>query len=212
MDLEKDNFEEDELSGLEEDDELGGEDVVETEEEELIIGGDEEGDEDPAEAPAPKAAKPAPAKSAAKAAPKAAAKKAAPAKKAAKKPAAKAKAKAKPKAKAKKAAKPREEEKEALTLFCASHRATAPEALCTTVEGGRQLDRATHSQISKSFSRPPSPSGGLFFWCVAHSGAVCRRPFEWLCGRGSTGEVRSYRCESATISIGAPNRQPRQWQ
>src|ERR1700722_12244454 len=81
MDLEKDNFEEDnELAGLEEDDELGGDDVVETEEEELIIG--DEGDEEPGEAPAPKAAKPAPkaAKSAAaKPAPKAAAKKAAPA-------------------------------------------------------------------------------------------------------------------------------------
>ena len=80
MDLEKDNFEEDELSGLEEDGELGGEDVVETEEEELIIGGDEEGDEEPAEAPAPKAkaTKPAPVKPAAKSAPKAAAKKPAP--------------------------------------------------------------------------------------------------------------------------------------
>ena len=54
MDLEKDNFEEDELSGLEEDDELGGDDVVETEEEELVIG-DEDGDEEPAEATAPKA-------------------------------------------------------------------------------------------------------------------------------------------------------------
>src|SRR3984893_19539544 len=41
MDLEKDNFEEDnELSGLEEDDELGG-DAAEVEEEELIIGEEE---------------------------------------------------------------------------------------------------------------------------------------------------------------------------
>src|ERR1700680_1373815 len=63
MDIEKDNFEEEnELSGLEEDDELGGDaaDVVETEEEELIIG-----EEEPEEAPRPAAPKPAP-----KAAPK----------------------------------------------------------------------------------------------------------------------------------------------
>jgi len=72
MDLEKDNFEEEnELSGLEEDDELPGDaDVVETEEEELSIG-----DEEPEEAPAP-AAKPA-TRSAPKPAPKARAKPAA---------------------------------------------------------------------------------------------------------------------------------------
>ena len=58
MDLEKDNFEDDnELSGLEEDDELGG-DVVETEEEELIIGEDEP-ESTPAAAPRPAAPKPA---------------------------------------------------------------------------------------------------------------------------------------------------------
>ena len=83
MDLEKDDFEEEnELSGLEEDDELAGDaDVVETEEEELIIT-----DEEPEEAakPAPKAApkpaaKPAAKKAAAKPAPKPAKK--APAKK-----------------------------------------------------------------------------------------------------------------------------------
>jgi len=83
MDLEKDNFEEEnELTGLEEDDELGdAAEVVETDEEELIIG-DEEPDEDapaPAAKPAPKVA-PKPAakatvKAAAKPAPKKAAKK-----------------------------------------------------------------------------------------------------------------------------------------
>src|SRR5258708_14335171 len=57
MDLEKDNFEEDnELAGLEEDDELTGE-VVETEEEELIIG-KEEPDTAPPPAPRPPAASP----------------------------------------------------------------------------------------------------------------------------------------------------------
>jgi hypothetical protein len=87
MDLEKDNFEDDnELSGLEEDDELGGE-VVETEEEELIIG--EEEPEKPAPAARPAAPKPAakkPAKKAAKAKPKPKAK-AKPKKAAKKKPA-----------------------------------------------------------------------------------------------------------------------------
>jgi hypothetical protein len=102
MDLEKDNFEEEELSGLEEDDELPGDaDVVETEEEELIIT-----DEEPEEAPAP-AARPAPRTASKSAAAKPAAKK--PAKKApptkAKK-AAKAKPKPKPKAKKKAAKKP----------------------------------------------------------------------------------------------------------
>jgi hypothetical protein len=89
MDFEKDHFEEDnELSRLEEDEELAGEgdEIVEVEEEEIVIG-----EEEPA-------AKPVAAK--AKAAPKPATK---PAKKAAKKPAKK--AKAKPKKKAKKAAK-----------------------------------------------------------------------------------------------------------
>jgi hypothetical protein len=92
MDLEKDNFEEDnELSGLEEDDELGDDsgDVVEVEEEELIIGEEEPEEGAPAPAAKPAAKKPA---------------KKAPAKKA-KKPAPKAKAKAKAKPKAKKAAK-----------------------------------------------------------------------------------------------------------
>ena len=92
MDLEKDNFEEEnELTGLEEDDELPGDaDVVETEEEELIIG-----DEEPEEAPAP-AAKPAPKPASKPAAKKAASK---PAKKAAPKKSKKAAPKAKPKAK-----------------------------------------------------------------------------------------------------------------
>jgi hypothetical protein len=85
MDLEKDNFEDDnELSGLEEEELAGGE-VVETEEEELIIG-----EEEPETVAAPAARPTAPR-------PKPAAKK--PAKKAPKKKA-KAKAKAKPKKKA----------------------------------------------------------------------------------------------------------------
>src|SRR5580704_13873178 len=98
MDLEKDNFEEEnELSGLEEDDELAGDaDVVETEEEELIIT-----DEEPEEA-----AKPAP-----KAAPKPAAKPAA--KKAAAKPAAKPAKKAPAKKAKKKASKPKPKKKAA---------------------------------------------------------------------------------------------------
>ena len=52
MDLDKNNFEDDnELSGLEEDDELGGE-VVEAEEEELIIGEEEPETAAPAARPA----------------------------------------------------------------------------------------------------------------------------------------------------------------
>jgi hypothetical protein len=98
MDLEKDNFEDDnELSGLEEEDELGGdsEEIVEVEEEELILG-----DEEPGEAPAP----------APRAAPKPAAKP--PAKKAAaKKVPKKAKKAAKPKAKKKAAKKPAKKKK-----------------------------------------------------------------------------------------------------
>jgi hypothetical protein len=97
MDFEKDNFEDDnELSRLEEEDELGGgEEIVETEEEEILIT-----EEEPvAAAPAAKAAP----KPAAKPAKKAAPKKKAAAK--AKKAKPKAKAKAKPKKPAKKAAK-----------------------------------------------------------------------------------------------------------
>ena len=92
MDFEKDNFEDDnELSRLEEDEELGGEtqEMVETEEEELAIVGEEPEEEAPASRPAP-AARPAPKKAAKKkAAPKKKAK-AKPKKKAAKKPAKKA--------------------------------------------------------------------------------------------------------------------------
>ena len=78
MDFEKDQFEEDdELSRLEDDDELGGdgEGITEEEEEILVVEEEptEEGEEEPAEKPAPKAAPK-------KAAPKKAAKK--PAKKA----------------------------------------------------------------------------------------------------------------------------------
>jgi hypothetical protein len=81
MDL-KDNFEDDnELSGLEEDDELGAE-VVETEEEELIIGEEEP---EPAPAPLARPVAPKPAKRPAKKASKKKAKKAKPKKKAAKK-------------------------------------------------------------------------------------------------------------------------------
>jgi len=79
MDLEKDNFEEEnELSGLEEDDELAGDaDVVETEEEELIIA--EVEPEETAKPATRVAAKPAAKPAAKKPAPKPAAK---PAKKA----------------------------------------------------------------------------------------------------------------------------------
>jgi hypothetical protein len=88
MDLEKDNFEDDnELSGLEEDDELAVGEVVETEEEELIIG-EEEPETVAAPAARPAAPRPA-AKKPAKKAPKKKAKKAKPKKKAAKKRAAK---------------------------------------------------------------------------------------------------------------------------
>ena len=88
MDFEKDNFEDDnELSRLEEEDELGGdgEEIVETEEEELVIS--EPGPE--AGAPAPKAAPRPAAKPPKKAAPKKAKKKAKKAKPKAKKKAAK---------------------------------------------------------------------------------------------------------------------------
>jgi hypothetical protein len=92
MDFEKENFEdENELSRLEDDEELGGEsqEMVETEEEELAIVGEEPDEEAPAPRPAP-AARPAPKKAAKKkAAPKKKAK-AKPRKKAAKKPARKA--------------------------------------------------------------------------------------------------------------------------
>ena len=87
MDFEKESFENDnELSRLEEDEELGGEgqEIVETEEEELAIVGEEPEEEAPAPRPAPRPA------------PKPAAKK---------KAAPKKKAKAKPKKKAKKPAK-----------------------------------------------------------------------------------------------------------
>src|SRR5258707_6283500 len=84
MDLEKDKFQDDnELSGLEEDDELAGGEVVETEEEELMIG-EEEPETAPAPAARPAAPSPAP-KKPAKKAPKKKAKKAKPKKKAAKK-------------------------------------------------------------------------------------------------------------------------------
>ena len=73
MDFEKESFEDDnELSQLEDDEELGGEtqEMVETEEEELAIVGEEPEEEAPALRPAP-AARPAPAKAAKKkAAPK----------------------------------------------------------------------------------------------------------------------------------------------
>src|SRR5215472_12435975 len=88
MDFEKDNFEDDnELSRLEDDEELGGEaqEIVEAEEEELAIVGEEPEEEAPA--PRPAADRPAPKKPAAK-----------------KKVAPKKKAKAKPKKKAKKPA------------------------------------------------------------------------------------------------------------
>jgi len=89
MDFEKENFEDDnELSRVEEDEELGGEsqEMVETEEEELAIVGEEPEEEAPAPRPAP-AARPAPKKAEKKkAAPKKKAK-AKPRKKAVKKPA-----------------------------------------------------------------------------------------------------------------------------
>src|SRR5437667_10648038 len=68
MDFEKENFEDDnELSPLEDEEELGGEsqEIVETEEEELAIVGEEPEEEVPAPRPAP-AARPAPKKAAAK--------------------------------------------------------------------------------------------------------------------------------------------------
>jgi len=87
MDFEKESFDDDnELSRLEDDEELAGEgqEIVETEEEELAIVGEEPEEEAPPSRPAPK---PAPKKAApkkkAKAKPKKKAKK--PAKKAAKK-------------------------------------------------------------------------------------------------------------------------------
>ena len=55
MDFEKDNLEDDnELSRLEDDEELGGEteEIVETEEEELVIVGDDSEEEAPAPKPA----------------------------------------------------------------------------------------------------------------------------------------------------------------
>src|SRR5438876_3795193 len=64
MDFEKENFEDDnELSPLEDEEELGGEsqEIVETEEEELAIVGEEPEEEVPAPRPAP-AARPAPKK------------------------------------------------------------------------------------------------------------------------------------------------------
>lgn len=87
MDFEKENFEDDnELSQLEDEEELGGEsqEIVETEEEELAIVGEAPEEEAPAPRPGT-AARPAAKKTAAK-----------------KKPAPKKKAKAKPKKKAKK--------------------------------------------------------------------------------------------------------------
>jgi hypothetical protein len=89
MDFEKDNFDDEtEISPLE-DEELGGETdgLVETEEEELIIGEEpeEEAAPKPAVKPAVKKAAPKPKKAAAKKAPAKKAKKAAPKKKAAKK-------------------------------------------------------------------------------------------------------------------------------
>jgi hypothetical protein len=91
MDFEKDNFEDDnELSRLEDEEELGGEahEIVETEEEELAIVGEEPEEEAPAPKPAPRPAARKPAKVAKKkAAPKKKkkAKKSRPKKKAAKK-------------------------------------------------------------------------------------------------------------------------------
>jgi hypothetical protein len=96
MDFEKDNFEDDnELSRLEDDEELGGEthEIVETEEEELVILGEEPEEVAPAPKPAPKpAAKKKPARKAAKkkAASKKKAKKSKPKKKTGKKKAKKA--------------------------------------------------------------------------------------------------------------------------
>jgi hypothetical protein len=95
MEIEKDNFEDDnELSRLEDDEELPGEteEIVEAEEEELVIVGEEPEEEAPAPKPAPKPAAKKPAKKAAKkkAAPKKKTKKSKPKKKAAKKKAKKA--------------------------------------------------------------------------------------------------------------------------
>ncbi len=69
MEIEKDNFEDDnELSRLEDDEELAGEteEIVETEEEELVIVGEEPEEETPAPKPAAKPAGKKPAKKAAK--------------------------------------------------------------------------------------------------------------------------------------------------
>jgi hypothetical protein len=95
MDFEKDNFEDDnELSRLEDEEELGGEvrEIVETEEEELAIVGEEPEEEAPAPKPAPKPAAKKPAANVAKkgAKPKKKAKKSKPKKKAAKRRARKA--------------------------------------------------------------------------------------------------------------------------
>jgi hypothetical protein len=95
MEIEKDNFEDDnELSRLEDDEELVGEaeEIVETEEEDLVIVGEEPEEEAPAPKPAPKPAAKKPAKKAAKkkTAAKKKAKKSKPKKKATKKKAKKA--------------------------------------------------------------------------------------------------------------------------
>src|SRR6266699_4539491 len=69
MAFQKDNFEDDnELSRLEDDEELGGEaeEIVEAEEEELTIVGEERGEQAPEPKPAPKQAAKKPAKKAAK--------------------------------------------------------------------------------------------------------------------------------------------------
>ncbi|HEX2714657.1 MAG TPA: hypothetical protein VHM88_20885 [Candidatus Acidoferrales bacterium] len=87
MDFEKDNFEdENELSRLEDDEELGGEtqEIVEAEEEELAIVGEEPDEQAPAPRPAPNPAAKRPAAKK-KAARRKKAKKARPKKKAAKK-------------------------------------------------------------------------------------------------------------------------------
>jgi hypothetical protein len=77
MDLQKDNFEDDELSRLEDEEELGGEthEIVETEEEELAIVGEEPEEESPAPAPRPAAKKSAAKKAKKRAGPKKKAKK-----------------------------------------------------------------------------------------------------------------------------------------
>src|SRR6516162_106774 len=149
MDLEKDQFEDDdELSRGEEDEELGGEaeGVVEEEEEEgLAIDEEpaEEAEEEPAARPAPKAA---PKKAAA---PKAKAKK--PAKKATKAPKAK-KAKAKPKKAAKKPSKKRRREIE--RAYCTEGLPVEREAffLCLGVPGGEEGCEKRKGRVSKGES------------------------------------------------------------